>query len=99
MPLESQKPQTITVNAAYAAQIQISTSVSDGKLSSTVQLVMGGANVNEKGAWTAATSGGAATINLSSLPGDLKHLQPDIDAAFGAIVAVVDKVNAVRKLA
>jgi hypothetical protein len=99
MALETQKPATINVNAAFASRIQITSSVVSGQLTTTVQLVMAGANVDNAGKWTAATNGGALTLNLDKLPEDLSHLQPQIDAAFGAIVAAVDAVNAVRKLA
>ena len=106
-------PQTTLTapNALYAPSITMGMGIQNGApVGRITQAILHGATVNTTtGAWTPAAGQGTiggitfgfdSSGNVTNLPSDLAAdttLAPEIATAWAAIVAVLGKINAIRK--
>lgn len=104
MPLELQTTP-VSPNSIYAPQIILQTGIVDGKLTTSAQLGLAAALVENAGTdtdtetWTA--TGQRNTIYISDiwqLDTDLAGLQAQIGTLYSAIVQLIADVNSIRKV-
>lgn len=102
MPLELQTTP-VQPNSIYAPQIILQTGIVDGKLTTSAQLGLAAAKVDNAGTetetWTA--TGQRNTIYISDigqLDTDFTALQPQITALYSAIVQLIADANSIRKV-
>jgi hypothetical protein len=102
MPLPIQK-NPVEPNALYAPQIVLQTAIVNGRLVTSVQMVLASAKVENAGtdseSWTA--TGQTATEylpDLANLPADLASLDAQIATLYAEIVTLIGSINGIRKV-
>lgn len=101
MPLELQTTP-VSPNSIYAPQIILQTGIVDGKLTTSAQLGLAAALVENAGTeaetWTATGQRNTIYISdLGNLDPDLAGLQPQIATLYAAIMQLIADANSVRK--
>jgi len=101
MPISAQNPNTITINAVFIPQINLSTVIKpDGTIQTAAYIrVVPAQHDAATDTWLAAGEGQQIVVgDVLNLPSDIAAAQSAVTAAYLALAGAIAQINAIRKV-